>query len=299
MSHVVVKREFEELIDSWAAVGQVGTGFTFTEGPIWHPVDHYLLFSDMPADVRRRWDQRGGVREVKRPSNKCNGMTYDEQLNLIVCEHATSSLVRERPDGQRDVLASHFEGYELNSPNDVVVKSDGSIYFSDPWYGRMPVYGVERPRELGFQGVYRVPPGGGAPELLVERYMFDQPNGLCFSPDEHFLYVNDCRDHRICRYEVGTDGSASERSILVEGVTGFDGMKCDDRGNIYITGPEGTGILVFDEDGRKLGTLNVPEKPANLNWGGPTWSDLYICARTSVYRYSLKVAGAPCSYMDA
>ena len=161
MSHVVVKREFEELIDSWAAVGQVGTGFTFTEGPIWHPVEHYLLFSDMPADVRRRWDQRGGVREVKRPSNKCNGMTYDEELNLIVCEHATSSLVRERPDGQREVLASHFEGYELNSPNDVVVKSDGSIYFSDPWYGRMPVYGVERPRQLGFQGVYRVPPGGG------------------------------------------------------------------------------------------------------------------------------------------
>ena len=100
MSHVVVKRAFEELIDSWAAVGQVGTGFTFTEGPVWHPVEHYLLFSDMPADVRRRWDQRGGVREVKRPSNKCNGMTYDEDLNLIVCEHATSSLVRERPDGR-------------------------------------------------------------------------------------------------------------------------------------------------------------------------------------------------------
>ena len=191
MSHVVVKREFEELIDSWAAVGQVGTGFTFTEGPIWHPVEHYLLFSDMPADVRRRWDQRGGVREVKRPSNKCNGMTYDQDLNLIVCEHATSSLVRERPDGQREVIASHFEGYELNSPNDVVVKSDGAIYFSDPWYGRMPVYGVERPRQLGFQGVYRVPPGGGAPELMVERHMFDQPNGLCFSPDEHRLYVND------------------------------------------------------------------------------------------------------------
>ena len=116
MSHVIVKREFEELIDSWAAVGQVGTGFTFTEGPIWHPVDHYLLFSDMPADVRRRWDQRGGVREVKRPSNKCNGMTYDQDLNLIVCEHATSSLVRETPDGRREVLASHFEGMSSTVP---------------------------------------------------------------------------------------------------------------------------------------------------------------------------------------
>ncbi|HZB38192.1 MAG TPA: SMP-30/gluconolactonase/LRE family protein, partial [Beijerinckiaceae bacterium] len=156
MTHTAVRPEFEELIDVYAPVGQVGTGFTFTEGPIWHPVDQFLLFSDMPADVRRRWDQRNGVREVRRPSNKCNGMTYDAELNLIVCEHATSSLVRERPDGRREVLASHFEGQELNSPNDVCVRSDGSIYFSDPWYGRMPVYGVERPRQLGWQGVYRV-----------------------------------------------------------------------------------------------------------------------------------------------
>ena len=111
-------------------------------------------------------------------------MTYDADLNLIVCEHATSSLVRERPDGRREVLASHFDGRELNSPNDVCVAPNGSIYFSDPWYGRMPVYGVERPRQLGFQGVYRVPPAGGEPQLLVERYLFDQPNGLCFSPDE-------------------------------------------------------------------------------------------------------------------
>ena len=158
MTHTAVQKEFESLIDPHAAVGQIGTGFTFTEGPIWHPVEQYLLFSDMPADVRRRWDARGGVREVMRPSNKCNGMTYDADLNLIVCEHATSTVVRERPDGQREVVASHFDGMELNSPNDLCVHSDGSIYFSDPWYGRMPVYGVERPRQLGFQGVYRVPP---------------------------------------------------------------------------------------------------------------------------------------------
>ena len=233
MSHVVVKREFEELIDSWAAVGQVGTGFTFTEGPIWHPVEHYLLFSDMPADVRRRWDQRGGVREVKRPSNKCNGMTYDQDLNLIVCEHATSSLVRERPDGQREVIASHFEGYELNSPNDVVVKSDGAIYFSDPWYGRMPVYGVERPRQLGFQGVYRVPPGGGAPELMVERHMFDQPNGLCFSPDEHRLYVNDTVQALIRVFDLSTYGSLMNGRVFASGLASErepglpDGMKCE------------------------------------------------------------------------
>jgi gluconolactonase len=183
MTHATLRSEFEDLIDPYAPVGQLGSGFTFTEGPIWHPAGHYLLFSDMPADVRRRWDAARGVVEVKRPSNKCNGMTYDAELNLIVCEHATSSLIRERPDGRREIIASHFEKQELNSPNDVCVHSSGAIYFSDPWYGRMPVYGVERPRQLGFQGVYRVPPGGGAPQLLVDRYLFEQPNGLCFSPD--------------------------------------------------------------------------------------------------------------------
>ena len=156
MTHATLRPEFEELIDPYAPVGQVGTGFTFTEGPIWHPIDHYLLFSDMPADVRRRWDPGRGVAEARRPSNKCNGMTYDAELNLIVCEHATSSLVRERSDGRREVLASHFEGQELNSPNDVCLRSDGSIYFSDPYFGRMPVFGVERPaRSLAFRASIR------------------------------------------------------------------------------------------------------------------------------------------------
>jgi len=293
MSHVVVKREFEELIDSWAAVGQVGTGFTFTEGPIWHPVEHYLLFSDMPADVRRRWDQRGGVREVKRPSNKCNGMTYDDQLNLIVCEHATSSLVRERPDGQRDLLASHFDGYELNSPNDVVVKSDGSIYFSDPWYGRMPVYGVERPRELGFQGVYRVPPGGGPPELLVERYMFDQPNGLCFSPDEQRLYINDTVQALIRVFEVSTYGSLMNGRVFASGLASDrepglpDGMKCDSRGNVWCTAPG--GVWVFAASGELMGKVRVPEMVANLAWGGPDFRSLFFCATHSVYSVKTKV----------
>jgi gluconolactonase len=293
MSHVVVKREFEELIDSWAAVGQVGTGFTFTEGPIWHPVEHYLLFSDMPADVRRRWDPRGGVREVKRPSNKCNGMTYDEQLNLIVCEHATSSLVRERPGGQRDVLASHFDGYELNSPNDVVVKSDGSIYFSDPWYGRMPVYGVERPRELGFQGVYRVPPGGGPPELLVERYMFDQPNGLCFSPNEQRLYVNDTVQALIRAFDVTTYGSLMNGRVFASGIASDrepglpDGMKCDSHGNVWCTAPG--GVWVFAPSGELIGKMRVPEMVANLAWGGPDFRTLFLCATHSVYSVKTKV----------
>ena len=303
MSHVVVKREFEELIDTWAAVSQVGTGFTFTEGPIWHPVDHYLLFSDMPADVRRRWDQRGGVREVKRPSNKCNGMTYDKDLNLIVCEHATSSLVRERPDGGREVIASHFEGYELNSPNDVVVKSDGSIYFSDPWYGRMPVYGVERPRQLGFQGVYRVPPGGGDPVLEVDRHMFDQPNGLCFSPDEHRLYVNDTVQALIRVFDVSTYGSLLNGRVFASGIVSErepglpDGMKCDSRGNVWCTGPG--GVWVYAPSGELIGKVRVPEMVANLAWGGPDFQTLYMCATHSVYAVKTKVGPRLEPYMRA
>src|ERR1700732_3179911 len=156
MGFEAVSARLWELVDASAQLERIATGFTFTEGPIWHPADHYLLFSDMPADVRRRFGPEG-VTEVRRPANKCNGMTYDPALDLIVCEHATSSLVRERSDGRREVLASHFEGKELNSPNDVCVRSDGSIYFSDPWYGRMPVYGIERPRQLGWQGVFRIP----------------------------------------------------------------------------------------------------------------------------------------------
>ena len=133
MSHTSLRPEFEELVELDAPAIQVATDCIFTEGPVWHPVDHFLLFSDMPGDVRRRWDPDGGVVEVRRPANKCNGMTYDADLNLIVCEHATSLLMREKPDGAREVLASHFEGKELNSPNDVCVRSDGSIYFSDPY----------------------------------------------------------------------------------------------------------------------------------------------------------------------
>src|ERR1700738_3683682 len=214
MTHATLRPEFENLIDPYAPVGQLGSGFTFTEGPIWHPAGQYLLFSDMPADVRRRWDTSRGVVEVKRPSNKCNGMTYDADLNLIVCEHATSSLIRERPDGRREVLASHFEKQELNSRNDVCVRSDGSIYFSDPWYGRMPVYGVERPRQLGWQGVFRLAREASSPELAVGRDDFDMPNGICFSPDESRLYVNDTARALIKVYEVAGDGSLSNGRVF-------------------------------------------------------------------------------------
>jgi gluconolactonase len=303
MTHATLRPEFEALIDPYAAVGQVGTGFTFTEGPLWHPVEHFLLFSDMPADVRRRWDARGAVAEVKRPSNKCNGMTYDSELNLLVCEHATSSLIRERPDGRREVLASHFERLELNSPNDVCVRSDGSIYFSDPWFGRMPVYGVERPRQLGFQGVYRIAPGGGPPQLLVDRYQFDQPNGLCFSPDERLLYINDTVQTLIRVYDVASDGSLANGRIFASGIRSSlepgvpDGMKCDERGNVWVTAPG--GVWVYAPSGDLLGKVRIPELVANLAWGGPDFRTLYLTATHSVYSVTTKVGPRREPYMTA
>jgi gluconolactonase len=292
MSHSALRREFSELLDLDAPVERLAGGFTFTEGPIWHPRDQYLLFSDMPADVRRRYDERAGVREVMRPSNKCNGMTYDAELALVICEHATSSLVRER-DGRREILASHFEGKELNSPNDVCVHSDGSIYISDPVYGRMAVYGVERPRQLGFQGVYRVRQGGGEPQLLVDRNLFEQPNGLCFSPDERQLYVNDTTRALIRVFDVRPDGSLGADRIFASGIRSElepgvpDGMKCDSAGNIWVTAPG--GIWVYSRSGALLGKLKVPELVANLHWGKADWRTLFICATNSLYAVRTKI----------
>ncbi|MDA4847741.1 isochorismatase family protein [Hoeflea poritis] len=294
MAHEALDPDFHRLIDEHAPVRQAGSGFTFTEGPIWHPVDHYLLFSDMPGDVRRRLD-RSGVREVMNPSHKGNGMTYDTGLNLLVCEHATSCVARFDPDGRREVLASHFEGRELNSPNDICVKSDGSIWFTDPWYGRMAGYGVERPRELGWQGVFRLPPDhrpGNEPQLVVDRYTFTMPNGLCFSPDESLLYINDTEQANIRVYDVEGDRLSNGRVFasgikdsLLPGVP--DGMKCDAEGNVWCTAPG--GLWVYSPEGRLIGKVSIPELPANLHWGGADWRTLYVCATTSVYAIDVKV----------
>ncbi|WP_420392275.1 isochorismatase family protein [Acuticoccus sp.] len=290
MVHAALDPAFRSLVDEHAPVRQLGSGFAFTEGPVWHP-DGWLTFSDMPADVRRRWD-RHGVREVARPTNKGNGLTYDADLDLIVCEHATSSLVRIRPDGTREVLASHFEGRELNSPNDVVVSSDGWIWFTDPWYGRMPVFGVERPRELGFQGVYRVRPGMAEPELVADRYLFAMPNGLCFSPDESRLYVNDTEQANI-RVFAMRDGRPTDGRVFASGIKDQtqpgvpDGMKCDHLGNVWVTAPG--GLWVYAPDGRPLGRVAIPELAANFAWGGEDWRTLFVCASTSLYSLPVKV----------
>ena len=289
-----------ELIDEGAEVERLATGFDFTEGPIWNAEGNYLLFSDMVGDVRRRWDERDGITEVARPSNKGNGMTYDAEDRLIVCEHATSQVVRQRPDGSFETIASHYRGKELNSPNDVVVKSDGSVYFTDPTLGRLPDFGVEREQELDFQGVYRLPAGDGDLQLLVDD--FEQPNGLCFSPDESLLYVNDTPRAHIRVFDVRPDGTLANgrlffenigRGVIEEGVP--DGMKCDERGNVYVTGPD--GIWVISPEAEYLGVIEAPENVHNLNWGDPVWRTLYLTCITSLYRVQMKVAGARVPYM--
>jgi gluconolactonase len=301
----VRSEKLTELVDPAVEVEQLGTGFVFTEGPIWHPTGHYLLFSDMPGDVRRRWSEAHGVREVMRPSFKGNGMTYDADLDLLVCEHVSSSLVRERRDGTRETLAYHWQGKYLNSPNDVCVRSDGSIYFTDPWYGRMPVFGIERARELGWQGVFRVPPGGGQDELelAAAEDEFEMPNGLCFSPDESLLYVDDTPRAHIKVFDVAADGSLSNGRLFAERIgdgdhaTGalVDGIKCDERGNVWVTGPG--GVWVFAPDGEHLGVVEIPENVGNLTFGGPDWTWLFVCASTSLYRVQTKVAGRAEAYM--
>lgn len=293
-----------ELVAADATVEQIATGFAFTEGPIWNPKENCLYFSDIPNDMRRRWSEADGDSIVREPSgtpaHKCNGMTYDGDLNLYVCEHSTSYLARETPDGASQTLASHYQDKELNSPNDVIVKSDGAVYFTDPTYGRWPVFGEERDTELDFQGVFRISPGG---ELSCVADDYEQPNGLCFSTDESLLYINDTPRAHIRGHDVNADGSISNGRIFAENIGDgelangvVDGMKCDALGNIIVTGPG--GFWVFDHNGEHLGVIEMPETSANLNWGGADWSDLYCTCTTSVYRIRMKVSGNRLSYMN-
>jgi gluconolactonase len=297
MPVAVESEKIRELVSEDVEVEQVATGFMFTEGPIWMP-DGSLHFSDMPGDKRRRWHPEEGVRVLRDPSNKCNGMTRDDDGNLIVCEHVTSSVVRERTDGSHKALATHWGGRELNSPNDVVVASDGSILFSDPTYGRMPGFGIERERELDFQGVYRLAPDGGGLQLLVDD--FAQPNGLCFSPDESLLYVNDSDRAHVRIFDVGRDRALSNGRVFAQGIgtretATVDGMKADEHGNVYVTGPQ--GVWVFASSGEHLGVICIPEGVGNLNWGDDDWQTLYVAASTSIYRVRMKVGGNKLGYM--
>jgi gluconolactonase len=293
MSDTVEIRDprFVSVVGRTVACEKLASGFKFTEGPLWHAKGRYLLFSDMPGDHLRKWSAADGVATFRKPCAQSNGLAWDREGRLIACEHATSRLTRREANGDITVLASHHAGKELNSPNDVVVKSDGAIYFSDPTYGRKEYYGNPRPLQLDFRGVYRVAPDGASLSLLAGD--FGQPNGLCFSLDEKQLYVNDTDRRHIRLFDVRADGSLANSRIWAEtkgeGPGAPDGMKIDSAGNVYCCGPG--GIHVFAPDAACLGVIRMPEHTANFCFGDDDLRSLYVTASTSLYRLRVATQG--------
>lgn len=272
---------------------QVVTGFKFTEGPIWHPNEKHLRFSDIIGNSIFQWSATAGLKDIRPNSHMANGNTYDRQGRMLTCHHASSRVTRTEADGSITVLASHFQGRQLNSPNDIVVRRDGMIYFTDPAPGRGERYGIPRDQELPFAGVYRLHPETLELTLLVDDFIL--PNGLCFSLDERQLYINDSRRFHIRVFDVAEDDTLRNGRLWAEttgeGIGVPDGMKFDSAGNLFCCGPG--GIYIFAPDATCLGMLLMPEQTANLIWGDDDLQSLYITATTSVYRVRVQVPGLP------
>jgi gluconolactonase len=281
-----------DLVDPQASLERLACGFAFTEGPLWDPAQERLLFTDIPGGAIHAY-AGGDVAVVRQPSQMANGLAFDRAGGLVACEHATSRVTVTDAAGVTQVLASHHDGRELNSPNDVVVRSDGLVFFTDPPFGRNEFFGVPRPRELPYQGVYRVRPGDLEPTLLLDD--FEAPNGLCLSADEQLLFVNDSPRMEIRVFDLAADGTLSGGRLFLKmegdpnrGVP--DGMKLDEHGDIFCTGPG--GVWVIDPHANVLGVVEVPEIVGNLAWGGRGFDELFIAASTSLYRLPTRVRGA-------
>lgn len=291
----------DTIIPSDARIEQVGDGLGFTEGPIWVK-EGALLFSDIPKNVIMKWKPGDSVSIFREKSGYgnaipagafygSNGLTLDKQGRLTICEHGNRRITRLEKDGKLTVLADHYQGKRLNSPNDLVYKSDGALYFTDPPFG-LPKAFDDPAKELPFSGVYRVK--DGKVQLLTKA--LTAPNGLAFSPDEKYLYVANTGPVQKLwmRFEVKPDGTLGDSKIFYD-ATGHkdegvpDGMKLDREGNLYATGPG--GIWVFSAAGEHLGTIRPPQLPANCNWGDADGKTLYMTAGTAIYRIRLKVEG--------
>jgi len=287
----VTDARFATVVGRDVGVEKIASDCLFTEGPLWDPRERALLWSDMPGDHLRRWSAKDGVTTFRKPCDKSNGLTWDREGLLLVCEHGSSRVTRTERDGRITALATHYEGKELNSPNDIVCAADGAMYFTDPPYGRAEYYGVPRPQQLSFQGVYKVGPDPRAPVLLAGD--FDRPNGLCFSLDGRRLFINDTARQHIRVFDVAADGTLKGGAVWAEtkgqGDGAPDGMKLDSAGNIYCCGPG--GIHVFAPDAGALGVIRVPEYTANMAFGDDDFRSLYITAATSVYRIRVRVPG--------
>lgn len=278
-------RAFWDLIDRNAKLETVAGGFGFTEGPMWDPAG-FLYVSDETINKIFRVYPNGKKEEVIALGDP-DGNTFDRRHRLIDCASVLRAIIEVTPDGKYKILADHYEGKRFNSPNDVIVGPDGALYFTDP---TLDLVEGEK-QEIPFQGVYRLDEKGNV-RLLTKD--LTQPNGLAFSPDGKHFYVDDSEQRNIRVYDVGRDGSLTNGRIFgdVPGGKGDgvpDGIKVDKHGNLFVTGPK--GIWVWDAGGKHIGTIVVPEQPANLTWGDRDYQTLYITATTSVYRLRIKTEG--------
>ena len=298
----VIDARFRQLVFPNVHVDKLYTGCRWAEGPAWFAAGRYLVWSDIPNDRMLRFDDTDGSASVfRQPALNTNGHTVDLQGRLVSCEHRGRCVSRTEHDGSRTVLASAYQGKRLNSPNDVVIKSDGSVWFSDPSYGIDSDYeGDAATSETGECAVYRVGADGGAVERVAGGFV--QPNGLAFSPDESLLYIADTGATHIAdgpmhirRFRVGDDGrSLSGGEVFAESSAGlFDGFRLDTQGNLWTSA--GDGVHCYASDGTLLGKIRLPEAVANVCFGGPKLNRLFICATTSLYAVYLnaRAAGRP------
>ena len=284
-----ISPELERIVSRDQEVEELGKGYHVAEGPLWYQDGKYLLFSDIRNDRRMKWTASEGVTLFQEPTNEANGLTRDPQGRLIACEHASRRMTRLEPNGTITVVANRYQDRRLNRPNDVVVKSDGSIYFTDP--------GAPEPGlDLDFSGVYRVSPDLGTITLLVRDFVV--PNGLAFSPDESIMYIDDSRRRHIRAFNVQPNGTlalATDRvfcDLKGDRPGSPDGMKLDVEGNVYCTGPG--GVWVIDPSGKHLGTiLTGADQTTNCTWGGDDLKTLYITNFETLARIQLKIPGIP------
>ncbi len=291
----IVDPIFRNYVVNNAGLKTLATGFDWTEGPVWFGDADCLLFSDIPNDTIHRWNRQTGLSTYRAPSHFANGNTRDRQGRLVTCEHGARRVTRTEYDGRVTVIADSFQGKRLNSPNDVVVKSDGSIWFTDPHYGIISDYEGHKAEEELPCNVYRVDPKTGDMQAVLTD--FDCPNGLAFSPDESVLYVADTgrkfdavRTRHIRRFDVSADGALTGGEVFHKIDPGAaDGFRCDLQGNVWSSAADGVHCL--GPSGALLGKIRVPELVSNLCFGGRANHQLFITATTSVYSIALGISG--------
>lgn len=294
----VFDQRFRRLVNGHAHVEKLYTGCRWAEGPAYFAAGRYLVWSDIPNNRMLRFDETdGSVSVFRQPCGNSNGNTVDRQGRLVTCEHSGRRISRTDHDGTIVAIADNWRGKRFNSPNDVVVKSDGSIWFTDPTYGIDSDYeGDKAESEIGACHVYRLDPANGEVEAVITDMV--RPNGLAFSPDESLLYVADTgRTHgeanpaHIRVFKVSHDGAVSGGDVFADCTAGlFDGFRLDTEGLIWASAAD--GVHCYDPDGSLIGKVRVPETVANCCFGGPKRNQLYICGTTSLYRVYLKVNGA-------